>query len=462
MKNPIPLFKLLMALMLVNLMVACGGGSNDEPEPVEEDPVIEEPEEPEEPGNVAIAEPTIFGLNAGDRTISVRFTHPLALGDNPPEITYNFYYAREKMEIDLDEDGNFEDENMSLEDLLDRFDNLAGATLLEDVESPLELTGLMNNTFYYFVITATTEADGTSDPSDELRATPRDYSALTVVPYVLNDTGKTTCGDFAFGTGQRFPEHNNQIDCVNGETDPQGHTMPEPSAQDAYNGRDYLAQTSGLPTKVGAGLAGFDFTKLDANGNALPADASDWSCVQDNHTGLMWEVKKTEGLHNAEDRYSWYNDDEFSNGGFEGYQRAGDLGGILPNNTCFGFVGGNSPTYCNSAAYVDRVNGSQLCGANDWRLPTRQELVGIVNYELENVGGNSPDHLPSLDPDYFPNIQVSAPGGAVILPTDSVRYLTSEPYASASSAVWAVYLGAGGSARVNKALPNAIMLVREP
>ncbi|MFX4227164.1 MAG: DUF1566 domain-containing protein [Porticoccaceae bacterium] len=473
MKNPISLFKLLMALMLVNLMVACGGSSNDEPEPVEEEPVIEEPEEPEEPA--AIQEPLIFGLDSGDGTITVLFTHPLALEDNPPEITYNFYYAREKMEIDLDEEGNFQDEDMSLEELQDRFDNLAGATLLEDVQSPLELTGLTNETLYYFVITATTAADGTSDPSNELRATPRDYSVLSVTPYTLNDTGITNCGDFAYsidvdGDGnlngsddiRGSGRHSNQIDCVNGEVDPQGDNVPEPSAQDAYIGRDYLAQTSGLPAKTGGGLAGFDFTKLDVNGNELPENASDWSCVQDNHTGLMWEVKKTEGLHNAEDRYSWYNDDVFSNGGFEGYQRAGDLGGVLPNNTCFGFVGGNSPTYCNSAAYIDRVNGSALCGANDWRLPTRQELVGIVNYELGNVGGLSPDHLPSLDPDYFPNTQVSAPEGEVILPTDVVRYLTSDPYASSVTAVWAVYLGTGDSTRANKAQPNAIMLVREP
>ncbi|MEX2366288.1 MAG: hypothetical protein WD601_06750, partial [Pseudohongiellaceae bacterium] len=301
MKNPISLFKLMMALMLVSFLVACGSSNRPPEEPIEVDPVIEEPQEPE--GPVAIREPLIFGLDSGDGTISILFTHPLALEDDPPEITYNFYYAREKFEIDEDQDGNFEDENMSLAQLEERFDNRAGATLLEDVESPLELTGLMNETFYYFVITATTEADGTSDPSNELRATPRDYSALTVVPYALNDTGKTTCGDFAFDSGQRSPEHSNQIDCVNGDTDPQGHTLPEPSAQDAYIGRDYLAQTSGLASKTGAGLAGFDFTKLDASGNALPANASDWNCVQDNHTGLMWEVKKTEGLHNAQDLY---------------------------------------------------------------------------------------------------------------------------------------------------------------
>ncbi len=465
MKNPTSLFKLLMALLLVSLLAACGGSDGPTEEPTPPEPEEPEPEpEPEEP--VDIQEPRIFNLTSNDGRINLSFTHRLLILDEPPEITFDLYYAREKFEIDLDEDGNFEDEDMTLEELEERFENTLGATLLEDVESPLEITGLENNTIYYLVLTATTEEDGTSHPTDEFRATPRDYSALAVSPYVLNDTGKTTCGDFSFnldvngngslddpddirGSGQ----HNNQIDCVNGEADPQNDLVPEPSEQDAYQGRDYLAQTSGL-AKEGAGMAGFDFTKLDANGNELADDAAEWSCVQDNHTGLVWEVKKTEGLHNGDDRYSWYNQDIFSNGGFEGYKRAGDLAGAFPNDTCFGFVGGNEPTYCNSAAFIDRVNGSALCGANDWRLPTREELMSIVNFELENINEVT-DHLPSLDPNYFPNIDVSTA-------EETVRYMTADPYAEVPVAIWSVYMGSGGFSRSNKAQPSGIMLVREP
>ena len=454
----------MMALLLISLMASCGG-SDGPADDLIDDPV-EEPDEPDDDVVVAIEEPIIFGLTSGDGFITVNFTHELLLEEEPPEVTFDLYYARAKFEIDQDEDGNFEDEDMSLEELEERFDSVAGSTLLENVESPLELTGLTNDTFYYFVITATTDEDGTSNPSNELRATPRDYSAITVAPYELNDTGKATCGDYAYIIDvnengsidegidiQNSGTHNNHIDCVNGAADPQGDTVPEPSAQDAYIGRDYLAQTSGL-AKTGTGMAGFDFTKLDSNGNALPEGASEWSCVQDNHTGLVWEVKQDEGLHNAEDRYSWYNEDQLSNGGFEGYRRAGDLAGAFNNNTCFGFVGGQSPTYCNTTAFIDRVNTAGLCGANDWRMPSREELVGIVNFELENVDDTN-DHRSSLDTNYFPNTQISTG-------EETVRYLTSDPYAPSATAIWAVYMGSGGVTRLNKAQPNAIMLVREP
>jgi len=47
----------------------------------------------------------------------------------------------------------------------------------------------------------------------------------------------------------------------------------------------------GLWIKLGAGDAGFDYTKLDKTCNALNGDALSWACIIDNHTGLLWEVK---------------------------------------------------------------------------------------------------------------------------------------------------------------------------
>ena len=38
-----------------------------------------------------------------------------------------------------------------------------------------------------------------------------------------------------------------------------------------------------------------DYTKLDAQGNELPKSASSWSCVLDNRSGLVWEVKTNDG-----------------------------------------------------------------------------------------------------------------------------------------------------------------------
>jgi len=459
MKIALSSLRLMIALILAGLLGSCGGGSQPTDDLI--DTPAQEPQDPVDNEIVDIKEPIIFGLTTGESSITVAFSHELLSEETSPEITFNFYYALEEFEIDQNESGGFEDEDMSLDELQERFSSRAGATLLEDVQSPLKLTGLSNDTFYYFVITATTAENGTSAPTDELRATPRDYSAINLLSYKLNDTGKVTCGDFRFvdtdGDGdvdtQSSQIANNHIDCVNGEADPQGDLVPEPSQQDAYIGRDYLAMTSGL-TKTGSGLAGFDFSKLDENGDDLPYSATDWSCVRDNHTGLIWEVKKSEGLHNSADRFSWYNEDELSNGGFEGYKRAGDFGGLLENNTCFGFVGGQNPTYCNSSYFIERVNTAGLCGASDWRLPTRLELVGLVNFELQNINPLN-EHRPSLDTNFFPNTEVSTGFG-------SVRYLTSDPYARSTTAIWGVYLGSGGSIQINKALPNAIMLVRKP
>ena len=50
------------------------------------------------------------------------------------------------------------------------------------------------------------------------------------------------------------------------------------------------------------------YTKLDASGNALPDDAPwPWAMVQDNVTGLIWEVKTNDGsIHDKDHMYGWY------------------------------------------------------------------------------------------------------------------------------------------------------------
>lgn len=184
----------------------------------------------------------------------------------------------------------------------------------------------------------------------------------------LNDTGITWGGNSPEG---------NEPDCSGTEI----------SAQDCAHGRD------ATHNRDADGHGGFSFTKLDTNGRPLIDQRTDyttapWACVRDNITGLTWEVKTDEGgLHDRDDGYNWYNTDPETNGGTEGF--ADDDGAI-----CHGYAPGDASTFCNTQAYVARVNAEGWCGASDWRMPTRKELQGIVSY------GHA---MPAIDRDYFPN-----------------------------------------------------------
>lgn len=192
------------------------------------------------------------------------------------------------------------------------------------------------------------------------------------------------------------------------------------TAQDCSHGRDAAAQAGRLP-KVGAGHAGFDFTKLDSSGNDLPASATGWSCVRDNVTGLVWEVKTDDDtVHDKDNTYTWYNTDSSNNGG-----DAGDANGGL-----------------NTQAMVSVLNASGArgwCGGSDWRLPNRQELRSIANLSRTN---------PAIDTDYFPNTQS---GGF---------YWSSSPGAGSSSGAWGVYFYDGDYYFGHKNFSYYVRLVR--
>ena len=235
----------------------------------------------------------------------------------------------------------------------------------------------------------------------------------------LNDTGITRCGNA------------NQ----NGLTCP----VPDFPRQDAQYGRD---KTRNVASN---GRAGFNFTKLDSKGKALPASAQNWDCVRDNVTGLVWEKKPkgdgergNQGLHDADDIYTWYSTDSKNNGGAPGVPNTG--------NTCFGYVNGQPATYCNTQAYVQRVNASGWCGFNDWRLPDRFELRGLVDLSI-------PDPGPTLDIGYFPEFS-DARGGYY-------SYWASSPIArNYSYHAWYVEFKYGLSKYGYRDGSNAVRLVR--
>jgi len=189
--------------------------------------------------------------------------------------------------------------------------------------------------------------------------------------------------------------------------------------QDAQDGRDKTNNDDS------DGHAGFSFTKLDVNGNPLAAGAATWSCVRDNVTGLIWEVKTDDGgLRDKDWTYTWYNSDAATNGGSAGTADGG--------NNCF------NTARCDTQKYVADVNAQGFCGAHDWRLPDPRELLSIVSNDRIN---------PAIDTTYFPNTVAS-------------WVWSASPYAYDPNYAWYVYFSGGGVDADGKNYAGSVRLVR--
>jgi hypothetical protein len=202
--------------------------------------------------------------------------------------------------------------------------------------------------------------------------------------------------------------------------------------QDGHKGGDVIANND-QAVKAGRGLAGFDFTKLNANGDAQDVDSTEFSCTRDNITGLIWEVKTDDdGLHDKDNLYSWYQTD--SNGGY--------IGDDSGTTAC-------TLTECNTQAYVTAVNSTGLCGYHDWRLPTHTELLSIVHF------GSTTS--PRVDTTFFVNTGTSS--------ELDLWYWTNQPGADGVSAdaaqnAWAIDFVSGVDNFLAKSTPAYVRLVR--
>ncbi|MFK7914598.1 MAG: Calx-beta domain-containing protein [Pseudomonadales bacterium] len=187
----------------------------------------------------------------------------------------------------------------------------------------------------------------------------------------LNDTGVMSCSD---GSNVDLP-----CDSAANGTD----VLP---GQDAQVGLD-----SDTPNDAD-GAAGFVFTKLDAAGQPLSDQGVDyaatpWQCVRDEVTGLLWEVKTNDGsAFDKAVRLSHWDTDPMTNGGFTG----------MPDSKRCQVLDS-----CTTQALVNLANAQMLCGRNDWRLPSRSELLSIVHYGASAA--------PYIDGGFFPNTQTDAP-----------------------------------------------------
>ena len=264
--------------------------------------------------------------------------------------------------------------------------NYAGGKLVTVSSNSAVVASLTAGQPYYFNVAAKAGNTSASSTSNTVIATPN---------LGLNDTGIMFCGS---GLA-------NNLTCPI-----LGYVK-----QDAQYGLD-AASTSNID-----GDGGFNFTKLDSTGAALAATANDWVCVKDNITGLIWEAKTST---NANDLFKWYSTDSASNAGTSGYDASGE-------SSCVGYDGADPTSYCNTQAYVDRVNAGSHCGISNWRMPNRHELVSIINYNVVE---------PTVDLAYFQYTSTA-------LYWSGTSSFTSS---TASDFAWATSFTYGGSAKQNK------------
>ncbi|WNC67357.1 DUF1566 domain-containing protein [Thalassotalea nanhaiensis] len=204
--------------------------------------------------------------------------------------------------------------------------------------------------------------------------------------FSLNDTGVTDCGNYAFDGGA----HNNNVNCLA----PVG-SEPLPNNQDAHFGRDVDNNDDT------DGVAGFNYSKIAADGTVLSNDATEWSCVLDNVTGLMWERKTSaKDIHGIDTVFFYFDTDYSKNGGRPGYilkdpetnEPILDINGKEQANKdeC-----SESEAVClTTEEFVAETNQENLCGYADWRMPHKTELMSIVNYNAASI--------PTIDAGYFP------------------------------------------------------------
>jgi hypothetical protein len=218
-------------------------------------------------------------------------------------------------------------------------------------------------------------------------------SAAHAQTHPLNDTGQTACYD----------ADNAVVTCDAAST---GDAAARPR-QDARFGRDAQA-THGTLTKIGGGVAGFDFTKLCMSGQAAgegtcPADPAQgtqpdqWACTRDNVTGLVWSLQTFSSI-------SW-----------------------------------NDATATGAGSPINDHNTATRCGYDTgWRAPTRRELLSIVHHGASN---------PAIDLGYFPG-------------TQSSWYWSNDTYAPDLTLAWDVNLDDGGTSAGYKPLTLHVRLVR--
>ncbi len=273
-----------------------------------------------------------------------------------------------------------------------------------------QLRNLDNNQRYFFTVTSMfTPSSSTlsveSAPATEIS---RLIGQTFTLSHPLNDTTVSLCVD--------VDDDGNVVESF---ADCPVANVP---GQDGELGRTAEDAADNL-SKEGSGIAGFDRTRLDADGEELSPGNQSADCYRDNQTGLVWEIKRPrDSLRRATNRYSWYNPNADENGGDAGLEVGPECGGGV----------------CSSFGYATRLNQVKLCGLDTWRLPTVTELrsTGDIARACLLDGAGCPVDL-------------------------DIYYLSGTTNAADVSEVWRVALSGKPDVPFDKSSPAHLIMVAE-
>lgn len=160
-------------------------------------------------------------------------------------------------------------------------------------------------------------------------------------------------------------------------------------------------------------------------------------CFQDNVTGLMWEGKTADGLRAAANNYTNYDSSAPGNG--QKYNE--DT--ISAQDATAADVAAST----NTMGYIAAVNAQGLCGYSDWRLPTKDELLMLLDMgALLNNFQFNPTWLPDTNGLYW----TSTPDATADNDSNCARFVGICVYHVRYDLPGTQYIGAHVSYRINQ------------
>lgn len=188
--------------------------------------------------------------------------------------------------------------------------------------------------------------------------------------------------------------------------------------QASYPGQDaeYGFDKEDKQTSTGAG---FKFVKLDSQGAALAADATEWACTMDERTGLVWENKSADASSvQFKDRLF-----AFESETFKPFSKDVELAGCKDAGD----------EVCTTSQYVQYINKQSLCGITGWRLPTYRETYDLLDFGEQTLFAPNDEYAKynvyGFNVKYFPQQTIGSPYlgyGAFGIATLSLRMASSQ------------------------------------